>query len=435
MFAFFQSMKDYAEQQRRLHQDINNHLERNRDIIRKIDERRKIEETLLKEEAMKNTMTVMNGNDVKLDDVPYIPSLDKIKRPKLLFMQEKSREQSLDSPECLPDLVASPPVTSPLATASSLTPPLPSGDLLLSPQYCEKMKAKKLFSITKVDESALSGISVSSPVNVPVSLQQMLPCDQSALSLDNQLPVLNSSLMSSDIVTPTSLCHTLVSETVDNYIQQIVCDNALNTEGNERRLTNGEDSISSLILKGQLTNKTVNSDLEKTTTDILQAPMDSSSENGIIGSSKSNSDVVPQHEKLNDYKQNVTRTESSLCHESQKPESISVGSLGDTNLNGRNAMGDGSQSAIDNGKDNSSAGTALNGDGSKMLSPEFVVDSSDTLMRVDTAGQTRPVPHDAGKPDFYTNLTMNGMTQELATVLDSLDKEYCDNGLDNKRGE
>ncbi|KAL5008862.1 hypothetical protein ScPMuIL_014443 [Solemya velum] len=276
------SMKDYADQQKRLHLDINSHLERNRNIIRKIDEERK-----------------------------------RIEEAKLLEQDSESLQT------------------------------------------------------------------------------QMLPCDQSPLSLDNHL-----SVVSSDIVTPTTLCHTLVTETVDNYIQQIVSDNTLNAElanGNGQMVKNDDENL--LNSNGSQTDNEV---------DTLES------------------------------EKSVIRTDDGLCNESQNSnesasESISVGNLVDTNVDVGSAMINGSEGPNrDNMNDDSMSENAPNGADSGTSSAS-AVDSADILIDLETFEQRRPVPHDTGKPDFYTNLTMNGLTQELATVLDSIDKDYCDNGYANKR--
>lgn len=248
-FLFFQGIKDYAEQQKRLQQDIKTYLDRNRDLAHKQlkeqealnragekDDENK-DKVKLKEDVGENRGESECQNVKKSgDEHVYIPSVDKISRPKLLFLYERSPESDLESPACVPDNI---PLLKTLEQPEimSLTLPTSSGQDLLSPQFCPKIKAKKLFSVTRVTsptlvpptnplldqiDSSLPISHICTPISsMPVSSPQFPSLTIETLNLDTSSQIeVNSCFIQQK----------LEVETLATYIQEIV--NADNSSSN-----------------------------------------------------------------------------------------------------------------------------------------------------------------------------------------------------------
>ena len=132
---------------------------------------------------------VNDDSESKSAEHSYIPTDDKISRPKLLFLhEERSRESDLESPESIAeDFSVVPSLEQP--EMLTLTLPLTSGQDLLSPQYCPKMKAKKLFSVTRVTSPTLA-----SPTN------PLLDAKNQSLSVPHLCTPLSTVPVSSPIV-------------------------------------------------------------------------------------------------------------------------------------------------------------------------------------------------------------------------------------------
>ena len=254
-----QGIKDYAEQQRRLQQDIKTYLDRNRDLAHKLLKEREtvakipdkvLEEDLEKARAEEIVETsdkdgeidlISEENDLITDEHFYIPSEDKISRPKLLFLPERSPESDLESPACVPEHID---LLHPLQTAVeqqdmvSLTLPVSSGQDLLSPQYCPKMTAKKLFSVTRVTSPTL-GPQVNPLLD---SKNQNLPISHICTPLSSvpvtvplvpslTLETLNLDTSSQVEVNSCLLQQKLESESFETYIQEIAdSEKVLDTE-------------------------------------------------------------------------------------------------------------------------------------------------------------------------------------------------------------
>lgn len=244
-----QGIKDYAEQQRRLQQDIKTYLDRNRDLAHKLLKERetvtKIPDKVLEEDLEKarteeivetsdkdgETDLISEENDLIADENFYIPSEDKISRPKLLFLPERSPESDLESPACVPEHID---LLHPLQTAVeqqdvvSLTLPVSSAQDLLSPQYCPKMTAKKLFSVTRVTSPTLgppgNSLLDSKNQNLPIShictpLSSVPATGPLVPSLT--LETLNLDTSSQVEVNSCLIQQKLKSESFETYIQEI----------------------------------------------------------------------------------------------------------------------------------------------------------------------------------------------------------------------
>ena len=253
LICSLQGIKDYAEQQRRLQQDIKTYLERNRDLAHKQlrehenvtkvvnrashqahEDRAKVktEENLLVnfELSENNGKSEIANEESELMSAEnsYIPSEDKISRPKLLFLEERSPERDLESPACVSENFG---LLHTLEHPEMLTLTLPSasGQNLLSPQYCPKMTAKKLFSVTRVTSPTLA------PPKNPLldTKKQSLPVPHICTPLSS-VPVSNplvSSLTIETLNLDTSsqvevdsclIQQKLECETLETYLQELV---------------------------------------------------------------------------------------------------------------------------------------------------------------------------------------------------------------------
>ncbi|KAK7493566.1 hypothetical protein BaRGS_00015277, partial [Batillaria attramentaria] len=271
-------MKDYADQQRRLQQEINGYLERNqkRVLEREEEERRLLEERAQVQAAKQEVKAVISSAQELLQANPemlFKPSPEPIRRPSLLFDAAiLTPQESLESPHCsgvhplfppvdasltgqvvVPKVsVSSPPMSLELQhplTASSapqevtqalggdrvlpmpLPPtlssasvlPSPPVELLLSPQYYPKPTARKIFSVSRVVEASPV---VSPTVSKTGFLDAGCPPvrkDSSSLLLPSSSGVpVSASLVNT--VSPTLLCQDLAVKTVNTIIEQLVAD-------------------------------------------------------------------------------------------------------------------------------------------------------------------------------------------------------------------
>ncbi|GAB1603690.1 protein phosphatase 1 regulatory subunit 37-like isoform X1 [Argonauta hians] len=163
------AVKDYADQQQRLLSDISNYLERNNTLAvqKKNEQLKEAEEFAKKQEA--EMVALQQKEELESLESAYFPTCDKIRRPTLLFATEPSPQTTLDSPAVITQAEFTSPIESPLVSSvSPMSFQTPPGDFLLSPQYCENTKAKKIFSVTKVGDMSPS-FQLSSPTSLPVS--------------------------------------------------------------------------------------------------------------------------------------------------------------------------------------------------------------------------------------------------------------------------
>ncbi|KAL8619651.1 hypothetical protein ACOMHN_019706 [Nucella lapillus] len=270
-------MKDYAEQQRRLLQEIQSYMERNQQAVlaREEEETRQLEERAQVEMAarasVQSAITSAQEAIQAHPEMMYVPAPspepEEKPRPSLLFQAHRlTPQESLESPHCtemdfltgkqgeavgedMPDVsVSSPPLTldlpNPLTSHPSvmtsqsdpgmalpLAKPIisrirsPPSELLLSPQYYPKPTARKIFSVSRVVEA-----SVASPT---VSKTGVLDTGATGTSNTPAIKLCGGGgggglggrggAVPSPI-SPTLLCQDLSVKTVNDYIQQIVAD-------------------------------------------------------------------------------------------------------------------------------------------------------------------------------------------------------------------
>ncbi|XP_076463586.1 uncharacterized protein LOC143295828 isoform X2 [Babylonia areolata] len=277
-------MKDYAEQQRRLQQEIQGCMERNQQTVlrREEEERRRLEERAQVEmaarasvqSAITSAQEAIQAHPEMIYDPTPSPEPENKRRPSLLFQAHRlTPQESLESPHSsevdffsgktkgenpeavvasVAVTVSSPPLTlelpNPLTSQASavmasqnssdgagmalpLSKPImsrirsPPSELLLSPQYYPKPTARKIFSVSRVVET-----SVASPT---VSKTGVL--DTGATGTSNT-PAMKLSGGGGSVtggapspISPTLLCQDLSVKTVNDYIQQIVADPQLHT--------------------------------------------------------------------------------------------------------------------------------------------------------------------------------------------------------------
>lgn len=142
-------MKDYAEQQKRLQDDIKSYLERNQSHskIKSEEERLYLERTIKDYSKPGRADSFKEPNDTD-ENSKYIATFDRVKRPMLLVMQENEAQKCLDSPHVNSLINNNKGNSSDCETKVLSTPP---SELLLSPQYCNNVKAKKIFTVSRVD--------------------------------------------------------------------------------------------------------------------------------------------------------------------------------------------------------------------------------------------------------------------------------------------
>ncbi|XP_062595456.1 protein phosphatase 1 regulatory subunit 37-like [Saccostrea cucullata] len=161
-------VKDYIEQQRRLQNDINAFTERNKEVQRKTEaEKRKVQKELEKKDSEKELVGL--GHDT----LSLLKQGSTVRRPSLLVI-ESAAEAMLDSPVSKNVFIT--PDINPILTS---TPP---GELLLSPQYTTAVKAKKIFTVSKVNIQSLLSPSGSVPTSLPILSPSSLLSASSALS-------------------------------------------------------------------------------------------------------------------------------------------------------------------------------------------------------------------------------------------------------------
>ncbi|KAK7103839.1 hypothetical protein V1264_018657 [Littorina saxatilis] len=273
-------MKDYADQQRRLQQEIKGFLERNQQGIleREEEERRQMEERAQVEMTARasvqsiitSAQEAVQAHPEMLYSVTDSPEPGQKRRPSLLLdAQHLTPQESLESPHCadvhifpvqagetqtgIPEVsLSSPPqsldlpnpLTSQAAIAStastseaSLSLPRPNPrtsslrspppELLLSPQYYPKPTARKIFSVSRVYEL--------SPASPTVSKTGVLDTGATGVS---HTPAMRLSAGAGRLavgggpspISPTLLCQDLSTKTVNVFLQQIVSDSTLPAE-------------------------------------------------------------------------------------------------------------------------------------------------------------------------------------------------------------
>ncbi|XP_069119075.1 protein phosphatase 1 regulatory subunit 37-like [Argopecten irradians] len=238
-------MKDFAEQQRRLQQDIGNFLERNQSLARKRteEERLNLERTIKEDSRPGRSDSVIEPAESAKEDAQTIASFDKIKRPMLLVMEDKGAQKTLDSPHVKPqDLESSDDedesvLPSNKALAKAAAPP---HELLLSPQYCT-VKAKKLFTVSRVaGPPQLPLPSHSAPSRLDTVLS---PSDTNDLisNISNGTHVVTQAL--SAITSPTDVSLSIQAESVRQILGETLTPH---TEREETFQKSGSDEVKSV---------------------------------------------------------------------------------------------------------------------------------------------------------------------------------------------
>lgn len=390
-------MKDYAEQQRRLHQEILVYCERNQQQTVEREERQKQEkvEHARQEAARQEVVNVVRAAQEALQsNMDYIPSAEKIQRPKLLFSNILAPQRSLESPgDFHEDNI---PVTSPPASSQNLSlclPPTttpqqllstPPADMLLSPQYIPKLTAKKIFSVNRVTESLPSPTLVAGQPSEASSSLNLLTASQ----------VPGAGLPAA--ISPTTLCQDLASETVKEYIEQIVSEAAVN---GARPVPEDKKSIDS-----EQTDK-ISSDGQKEESKAVDK--DSVCEQNVGGSGDSATEVMQTNEAASAEGGAVGKLEPSECDKLKKeikPDNVNEGRSVPTQVNSQNAK----ENCVKTDPSNPSETEQWQ-----------TVDTTD----LQQSGQSTTTMGETEKPDFHTNLSLNGLARELASALDTVDEQ------------
>ncbi|XP_064602191.1 protein phosphatase 1 regulatory subunit 37-like isoform X2 [Liolophura sinensis] len=406
-------MKDYADQQRRLQMDINNFLSRNKDLAlkREEEERRKMEERAIENTRLKQLEEeqATMAENVVADSIEYIPTCTKIRRPNLLFPVD-CPQQTLDSPglggtfnlDHWPDPLVDIPLSPDVSGANQLVSP-PPGELLLSPQYCVRTKAKKLFTVSKVGTGSVSPMktcSATTPSSVSV-LPSALPGPTSPINvLSAMQPEFSQPSPENRIdgaeIAPShnvhTLIHQIISEAVDMHQKGLDIDISSSESHIENKIdivvTEMEESLLSSNRKSSQGSVAAQKSLDRT---LLVNGLDQIHAESNRLASNGSSSLVNGGELSTSGSGATTTTTSS-----DSPSSVSLGTAKAQLSNDRGSVCNNNNGMLP--KDSSGRGKVL--------------DSSGTGHR----GLVDPT-----LPDLQTNLTINGMTRELASVLDTLD--------------
>ncbi|XP_055957015.1 protein phosphatase 1 regulatory subunit 37 isoform X2 [Patella vulgata] len=481
-------VKDYADQQRRLQQEIIWYQERNqvRALEREEEERRKLEERAQQEADLRKAAEALKEAQLEDQAMAYIPSMDKIQRPKLLFSNDQTPQQTLESP-IVNDAQTTPEKNRVAGHSQGMDSPCflspPPADLLLSPQYCPDLTAKKIFTVSRVTDSTVikGGIqTVDSPG----------ACVDISKSLDE--PHL--------LVSPGTLCQNMASETMNDYIEQIVseaskedddCDSG-ESDANGTIDTNSTIECDSESDKPQLcsndSTKLETEDIKPNFIPLAVSPsdarndfsepvIDSGSSNVKSGNkldplgvlnldsklcdsdlltiANANSEVISEPQdnvNLSDVKYNSENVKpielsdsivaelSTLPYEEINPPSFDMlNSLENTkfsdsvtnyakdnNLNFEKSI----EKLVENEEMGESSSAITMNTANELNLPSNVKSSEnmdsltgpDQWLKIDSLDLVQQnklkTVFDTNKPDFHTNLTMNGLTEELASALD-----------------
>lgn len=338
------------------------------------------------------------------NDSSYIESCDRVKRPMLLIMPDCPPEMSLDSPHCTEESVDYIPF--PNSNSIITTPP---GDLLLSPQYCPSVKARKIFTVSHVKNSSLSSPITNSPLSPPaISVSLLLPSVDIPSALPNSLPVvplqpvivassndiegecdpdiekmkrgdLNmASLPKMEPVTVSDLSNALIDESVNHILNQVICDEPNYVEDTIK--TNKREVVSAIDDDKEVTIDTKISHVNVVITDIDDANCDEKTlqnvQSNIDPCSTINNSDAEQSKKSNNSGDNHSET-SNLTN-------------GCDVLTSKNVIEQSGVRDLDSG-----------------------VGSYDCEQWTNV--------EDSVKPNFQTSFTLNGLTKELESAIEGLD--------------
>lgn len=351
------------EQQKRLQQDINSFTERNRDMQRK-------REAELRE-SMKQKMTPDEDLEIvgtgENAPISLLTPASTVRRPSLLVI-ETAAESMLDSP--VASEVFRAPVVAPILTS---TPP---GELLLSPQYTTAVKAKKIFTVSKVDIQSL--LSPTGPIveTIPVLSPSSLLTSSTALSQGDTIPsqitpaalqtILANPILCAPLgsvpAPPESLSSDLQTKpetTITEFVKDIVIDIADNATAmcDQCQHSNGEEETSN-------TEVFSNTDTSKgeTETSCTDAPLNKDTSNTCYNENSTEDSFPSTPNPLKESGLNNSENEQwTQIESSEIPSSI---------MNGHAVL----------------SKTTEN-------------------------------------PNFQSSLTMNGLTEELASVLESIENK------------
>lgn len=267
------------EQQKRLQQDINSFTERNRDMQRKREAELR-ESKKQKKTPNEDLEIVGTGENAPIS---LLPPDSTVRRPSLLVI-ETAAESMLDSP--VASEVFRAPVVAPILTS---TPP---GELLLSPQYTTAVKAKKIFTVSKVDIQSL--LSPTGPMvsTIPVLSPSSLLTTSTALSQGDTIPTQITPATLQTILANPILCAPLGSvpappessisdlkikpeTTITEFVKDILIDIAENATAvcDQCQHSNGEEeTLKTEDFSNTDTNNTCNNENIGTENSILSTP-------------------------------------------------------------------------------------------------------------------------------------------------------------------
>ncbi|KAK3093325.1 hypothetical protein FSP39_014146 [Pinctada imbricata] len=415
-------MKDYAEQQRRLQDELSRCLERNRDLAKakakEAESQAKMSESKTKPEPVTEEKEEMVPTEASL-----LESLDTVRRPGLLFIRDPPMiplEQTLDSPHVCPvptsqfagimglstslpsrDVVSS--LDSPTLGIPSIPIATPPAEVILSPQYVPQVKKKKVFTVSKVDIQSL----------ISPTAMSVLPATSKII-----LSPTISNMTFSGCASPELPKSQFVSN--DSKFMLLLADpdkaDGLMDYDNERESMESEEVSEKEELQADSSQSGV---IQENAQEVIGDSPGISMCNK--GDSQVHSETVPKTE------------ESSSPLESENSESqVSDISCDKVNQSGKSA------NTVKTENINIVEFSVVSNDGMQNKNKIAVQDSKiNNTENEQWTHVKHPVPDsdvlsdqnklETGNPDFHSTFTMNGMTQELASALDNIDTEKYQN--------
>lgn len=458
--TYFQGMRDYADQQRRLQQDISNYLDRNLQISRRKEEeeRHKLEQKWKEEQEKASS----EGSDIE-KDVKLICGFDKIKRPGLLVMSEHPAEQDLDSPCCTSENFTDFSVSniSSVVHSPNLLQNMPPAELLLSPQYCPAVKARKLFTVSKV-------LSPSSPISsggkplgdLPTSPLTFQPATLVNPNVESVVSQTGSELAQLSVYNSSDLAEVLAAENVNNLIQNMMVANVCVNESNTTKLGSITEKREDSDWSEKITNNQSDSSNLSVDTDSSKKDQVSSADKSSVSTCKKDvaiddsdlekvpvPDIIEDSDDVFDENLQFEQTQNDLTAEkndknnliedsaiekSKENKAKHIHYYGSDAGNGENCSDDSSTKTDKDIITTHSIGNNIS-ENVKCSKPK----ESDTSQKdsgigsyenehwtkIESTECSVVSGADKTKPNFHTTLTMNGLTQELASVLENLDGE------------
>lgn len=367
----------------------------------------------LEQEKTSKRLEQNKDTEKQNEDVPFIEPCNKVRRPSLLMMPDCPREASLDSPHTVEPTHTIPSPNSFITSKELLHSPqyshsisTPPGELLLSPQYCPSVKARKIFTVSKVNNSTMSPMApvpsilppvIELPMALPPSLPVM-PIQPVIINSDNipddSAEGQTGQLQLSKVEQFADITNALVTESVNQILDQIISNDTSSgftgSSGSSKQSVNHSVECNSDL--------DVSLQQEKDIIEVGSIDIKGSEENVTIETLEGNEvcSVVLQA----DTEYNNALVCGNIVVENTGCDNVQT--TGDVQSNKVQTNSSGSEHLLNGNIEQIKIKEIDSGVGS--YDNELWTNVEDTV-----------------KPNFQTSLTLNGLTQELASAIEGLD--------------